>query len=105
MMENLELHIKGIINEKLNRDSWGVPLDYFSWGRDTRHIVDNTERLPTYTSQKQLFRKVAKNVYFFLMGLVGSEKGILSRFRDRYASFDKSYRSCLMNILPTCLQN
>lgn len=42
MMGTLESHITTIINEKLKQDEMSVPLDYFSWGRDRRHNVDNT---------------------------------------------------------------
>ena len=92
MMKNLESHITAIIHEKLKRDGWSIPLDYFSWGRDSRHIVDNTERLPSLTSQKQFVRKAVRKLGYFIMGLINYRKGILSRFRNRYALFDKSYQ-------------
>lgn len=91
-MKNLESHIAEIIHEKLRQNSLDVPLDYFSWGRDSRHIVDNTERLPAPLSQKQLVRKVARKLYSIAMKIINYRKDILSQFRKRYASFEQSYQ-------------
>jgi FkbM family methyltransferase len=92
MMKDLESHISEIIQDKLKQDNWNVPLDYFSWGRDSRHIVDNTERLPDIPSQKRRARKAIKEFVAFLTGFAGYRKEILLQFRKRYASFDKSYQ-------------
>ena len=92
MMKNLESHITEIIHEKFNRDGWDVPPDYFSCGRDSRHIADNTTRLPSLLSQKQPIRKAVRKLGSFIMELMNYRKRILSRFRKRYVSFDKSYQ-------------
>jgi len=88
MLRNLELHIKEILQENLGRDDWEIPLDYFSWGRDSRHVVDDTERLPN----ERLLRKAVRKLNGLIIATIDCRKGILWLFRRRYASFDKSYQ-------------
>ncbi|MDH5434558.1 MAG: FkbM family methyltransferase [Gammaproteobacteria bacterium] len=91
-MKDLQSHITEIIKVKLNHKERTAPLDYFSWGRDTRHMVDDTERLPGLTSQKQFFIKVAKKCYYFMMEFINSNKRIMSQYAENYSSFNKSYQ-------------
>ncbi len=93
MMRNLESHIKEILQKDFGRDDWEVPLDYFSWGRDSRHTVDDTERLPSLPVNKGEFLKNAvRKLKGIIIATINYRKGILLRFRRRYASFDKSYQ-------------
>lgn len=91
-MISLEEHINDIIHDKHKRDDWNIPRDYFSWGRDSRHKVNNTERLPDLPFRKQLRINTIRKLGHFIKRLINSRKGILLRFRRHYASFDKSYK-------------
>lgn len=93
MMRNLESHIKEILQKDFGRDDWEVPLDYFSWGRDSRHTVDDTERLPSLPVNKgEFLKKAVRKLKGLIIATINYRKGILLRFRRRYASFDKSYQ-------------
>lgn len=91
--KNLELAITEIAQDNSERDGWDVALDYFSWGRDMRHKVDNTERLPDRTSQETIIQMAIWKIGSFVGDLFrNSRKEILSRFRKNYMSFDQSYQ-------------
>ena len=91
-MNKLEMHIFKIINDKLDKNRFATPVDYFSWGRDSRHIVDDTEELPVVPDNDNLFvdsfKKIASLV---IKGLLPKQVSIRYQFRKRYASFEKSY--------------
>jgi len=93
-MENLELAITDIAQNNLERDDWTVPLDYFSWGRDTRHNADNKECLPDSPSQKAIIRRTLRKIRSFMgrAAFRNTKKKILSKFRIHYESFDQSYQ-------------
>ena len=60
-------------------------VDYFSWGRDKRHMVDNTEKMPSPDKAKIQLKKILRSLHqkFWMRKI----KGI-----DRYALFDDSYQ-------------
>jgi FkbM family methyltransferase len=93
-METLELAITEIAQYNLERDSWDVPLDYFNWGRDSRHRIDNKERLPDRLSQKAIIRRTMRQIRSFIGRAVfrNARQEILSQFRMHYESFDESYQ-------------
>ena len=93
-METLELAITEIAQYNLERDSWDIPLDYFNWGRDSRHRVDNKERLPDRLSQKAIIRRTVRKIRSFIGRVVfrKARQKILSQFRMHYESFDESYQ-------------
>jgi FkbM family methyltransferase len=95
-MKNLELHVSEIISNKLKKNDFDAPpVDYFSWGRDSRHLVDNTERLPSIPVKENFSMKVAaRRLVSFVMGRVlrKNKAVIIYRFRKQYASFDKTYQ-------------
>ena len=93
-METLKLAITEIAQYNLERDSWDVPLDYFNWGRDSRHRVDNKERLPDRLSQKAIIRRTVRKIRSFIGRAVfrNARQEILSQFRMHYESFDESYQ-------------
>jgi len=91
-MENLEAAISEIAQSNLGRKTWDVPLDYFSWGRDNRHRIGNTE-LPEKSVPEPIIRKAKRKLGAFVKGVFSNpERSLLSRFRRQYASFDPSYR-------------
>ena len=96
-MESLELAITELARNNLERDSWDTPLDYFSWGRDSRHLVDNTEALPgnpVHVVRKIINRKLIRSVQAILRKSVPTNplKHTLSNFRKYYSSFDETYQ-------------
>jgi FkbM family methyltransferase len=95
-MKNLELHVSEIIRNKLKKNDFDAPpVDYFSWGRDGRHVVDDTERLPSLSVKKNFsMEAAAKGLVSFVMGRVlrKNRAAIIYRFRKQYASFDETYQ-------------
>ena len=92
-MENLESAVTEIAKENLGRDAWDIPLDYFSWGRDSRHRVDNTEHPPEKHSPENIVRRAVRKTGSFIKGIFRNpQKLVLSQFRMHYASFDKSFQ-------------
>jgi len=94
-MKNLELHVSDIINNKLGKNDFDTPVDYFSWGRDSRHLVDDTERLPNIPIKDNFFfAGVARKFVSFVIGRViyKNRVAIIYRFRKRYALFDEAYQ-------------
>ncbi|HFQ5588168.1 TPA: FkbM family methyltransferase [Vibrio vulnificus] len=64
--------------------------DYFSWGQDTRHKVDNTEVMPTPPKQKNIVRRTLARWREHYQK--NSKSGILRHFRRRYSQFEASYQ-------------
>lgn len=89
-MSKLESHIQKIIDIKLDQKNWEVPKDYFNWGRDKRHQVDDTETLSSIPSPKSLLKKIAIKI-ILISFLRNNKKFILFRFRRRFKEFSKSY--------------
>ena len=93
MMKSLESHVAEIIEKKVMRRRWDVPLDYFSWGRDSRHIVDNKECLPVHPlDNKSPFRKMFMTLECHLKKSFVYPKIIIARFRREYGRFEQSYQ-------------
>ena len=45
-----------------NADRRSLPIDYFNWGRDSRHVLDNTEMLPTLPKAKSKLKRAIKDI-------------------------------------------
>lgn len=92
-MKNLELAITEIAQDNLGRDEWDVPLDYFSWGQDSRHRVGNTGPLPEKQSPENIVRRAIRKISSSTKAIFRNpRKLILSQFRMQYASFDEAYQ-------------
>lgn len=93
-MKNLKSQIVKILKENNKKKPEDVLKDYFSWGRDSRHIVDNTETMPSsFANAKNLSlsRFIRKNTIKFSMA-VGFKPIILFYFKRIYSSFDETYQ-------------
>lgn len=96
-MGDLEAAITEIARDNLEREGWDTPLDYFNWGRDKRHKVDDTESLPK-TPTEVLHRawksEVMQSVrsFFRREAHAGSLKATMSQFEKAFGSFDESYQ-------------
>ena len=91
-MENLESAVSRIAQDNLGRKTWDVPLDYFSWGRDDRHRIGNTE-LPDNNPPEPILKAVRRKMGSMIKRIfTNPKKSLLSQFRKQYASFDSSYR-------------
>jgi hypothetical protein len=51
-MNQLQQKISSLVQVSLNTKQ-DFALDYFSWGRDGRHVVDNTEKIPVPHTEKK----------------------------------------------------
>lgn len=92
-MQDLESAIAEIAHSNLGRETWDVPLDYFSWGRDTRHRVGDIEHLTQKSSPESIIQTARRKTVSFIKGIfTNPEKSLLSRFRTQYASFGPSYQ-------------
>lgn len=68
--------------------------DYFSWGRDARHKVDNTEKLSILPRGKRSIKRLTS-----ILLEIYSKKSkrdqthyAISKFREKYQDFEQSYR-------------
>lgn len=78
-MDSLAFTINTLIDKIINEKTIKIPLvDYFSWGRDKRHNVDNTERLPE--------ESIGNNDRLEI-----NKKDIIIQFNERYATFGCTY--------------
>jgi FkbM family methyltransferase len=72
-----------IESQKINAGE-DLTLDYFSWGRDKRHVVDNTEKMPPILTTRTLLR-----------GLLRLFRRCLSEPKvegiEKYEQFNESY--------------
>lgn len=86
-MNELESHLRSLMLTRMGRKKKDVPRDYFNWGRDPRHIVERTERLPVIESQKKYVIKTLQ----YLNSVFCFKNLVLSRFHHTFAKFEKSY--------------
>ena len=91
-MDSLESHIKDLLQEKSQKNALNAPRDYFSWGRDKRHVVDDTEKLPEAPSNKQMPGRVLRKLDSMLIGATKSKKLILHKYNRHYRAFDETYQ-------------
>lgn len=91
-MQNLETHITEILRGGFKQNRTAIPRDYFSWGRDRRHTVDDTERLPGLPSPQLLLTRIPAKAISAAIMITRSPALILWRFQKHYASFDRSYQ-------------
>lgn len=59
-------------------------LDYFSWGRDKRHVVDNTEKMPTVRTARSALKRLLRLFRRHLSS--PNVEGL-----KKYAEFNESY--------------
>ena len=79
-------------DEKILNQDRKILYDYFSWGRDARHLVDNTEVLPSIPNMKKSIKKKLKYALLSIKSLVSSRQKFI-RDIEKFASFSKSYES------------
>ncbi|WP_288371800.1 FkbM family methyltransferase [uncultured Algoriphagus sp.] len=87
-MKNLRFEIEQILQNTSKIKEWDIPKDYFNWGKDPRHVVDNTEKMPVNPNlkKKSLKKKITgelKKLFFKLPPLV--------IFDSRYSDFEETY--------------
>lgn len=71
-------------------DHQSLPIDYFSWGRDPRHQVDNTELLPSIPKAKNKIKRAIKELIFIFQRTISPEKYFFNQIQ-KYSSFEDSY--------------
>jgi FkbM family methyltransferase len=100
MTGGLEQRVSAIALDSLRRESWDVPLDYFNWGRDARHKVDNTEALPfepTATKKQRKPQSLGQRVLRKLRAIrgrlrpKGPHDAAMSQFRTRFSEFQSTW--------------
>lgn len=67
-----------------------LPRDYFNWGRDPRHQMDNTELLPSLPKAKNKMKRAAKAGVSWLQRAISPEKYYFNEIQ-KYATFEASY--------------
>ena len=92
-MNDLRSAISGVATENLSRRNWTTPIDYFSWGRDGRHRVDDTESLPD-APREEAKPSLKRRVRLFLKAMRQRDHvdEILQRFGDDYERFEETYQ-------------
>ncbi|WP_298844413.1 FkbM family methyltransferase [uncultured Roseobacter sp.] len=99
-MSGFEDRLKQMHDLYATRTVWDVPEDYFSWGRDKRHLLDDSEALaeePVHNEKKPMIKRLARTVRYALRKLRGSNiqdrdpQGFEDLLRIRYASFASTY--------------
>jgi len=88
LLESLSRHISSDHSNRLN----ALPKDYFNWGRDKRHMVDDSERLdkvPIIKNIKLFLRQIYRFIKYSSFGF--QKKFRFSRKLMKYESFNRSY--------------
>ena len=75
---------------QVSSDKQNLPLDYFNWGRDPRHLVDNTEALPTLPQAKNFLKKYLKEFLQILKRKLMVRNYYLNQLK-RYNGFNETY--------------
>ena len=88
-MKNLRFEIQQILLENSKIDKWDVPKDYFSWGRDPRHTIDNTEKMP---EPKRKMSTSLKRLVLRVLRKISGKPSVLSRFDKDYSDFEETYQ-------------
>lgn len=89
-METLKTHLKRILRENSKIKKWDVPKDYFNWGRDPRHIIDNTEKIPSISFSG---RNVSlKRFIVFVFKKISLESFVVTIFKKRCSFFEETYQ-------------
>jgi FkbM family methyltransferase len=93
-MQNLKPHLKRIIRENSKTKEWEVPQDYFSWGRDPRHAIDNTEKMPSTPSgtRNLSFKGSIIDALNKALKRIKMEPSVLQKFNKQYSSFEETYQ-------------
>ena len=83
-MNTLQQNISSKIESAKLSEGEDLIVDYFSWGRDKRHVVDNTEKMPTVRTA----RSVLKSLFRFFQRYLSEPnvEGI-----EKYGQFNESY--------------
>jgi FkbM family methyltransferase len=79
LQQQIALTVQAALKSK-NR----LPLDYFSWGRDKRHVVDNTEKMPLLMASKSRLKDILRPFYRYLVR--NKVDGV-----EKYSQFNASY--------------
>jgi FkbM family methyltransferase len=83
-MNTLQQKIFSKIESSKLSEGEDLILDYFSWGRDKRHVIDNTEKMPTVRIAKGVLKSLLR---LFQRCLSGSKvQGI-----EKYGQFNESF--------------
>jgi FkbM family methyltransferase len=82
-VNELQQEITLIVQAALKSNS-KLFLDYFSWGRDKRHVVANTEKKPLLMSCKSRLKDVLRPFYRYLVR--NKVEGV-----EKYAQFNAAY--------------
>ena len=83
-MNTLQQKIFSKIESSKLSENEDLILDYFSWGRDKRHAVDNTEKMPTVRTAKSVLKSLLR---FFQRCLSGPKV----EGTEKYGQFNESY--------------
>jgi len=89
-MKTLNEEVRIILNQIASGDHPPINKDYFSWGRDKRHIVDDTETLaslPIEHKKNKLIREIKG-----LLKLVKAPKSPMKTFERYYGPFETTYQ-------------
>ena len=102
-LSRLEPHVLAIHRASKDR-RWATPLDYFSWGRDPRHMAEGAlieemaeapvQETPAKEPRPWRKRLKPKLIAKRLRNRIERRRTdpFLDRYRSRYAAFDESYR-------------
>ncbi|QYA27088.1 FkbM family methyltransferase [Gramella sp. MT6] len=90
---DLKTHFNSVLDDTLERNLNDTPKDYFSWGRDSRHRLDNSEKMPWLPQIKQFtLRKIASKIKSRLKRKRYSKKDVVANFNEKYSCFENSYQ-------------
>jgi len=89
-MSTLEENVNRILKDIAVSDKQSIIIDYFSWGRDKRHIVDDTETLASlpFSQQKNRLIGVIKRI----LKRVKMTSSPMRTFKRHYSSFETTYQ-------------
>ncbi len=91
-MNDLIVLINKIARKKFKRNSADIPLDYFSWGRDSRHLSGDAANLSGQQVKKYYIKGSSMMSLPCIFSNMSQRKKILQQIKSDYSCFDQSFQ-------------
>lgn len=89
-MRTLQQHVEEILGQVRSGEKLPKTLDYFSWGRDKRHTIDDTEQLAILPFKHHKNTIIA--MFNRALKLVNKSSNPLRTFKRNYRPFETTYQ-------------
>lgn len=89
-MNKLRAEVEKVFDQNSSTSKFDVSKDYFNWGRDKRHMVDDTEKMPTSPGSMRRFS--LQRLLLKVVRRIRSKTFVMFRFDKQFAAFDETFQ-------------